>query len=61
MGIKDILLKWVSFYENIGEAIIYIVITGKRYSSLHIWPEAFYQGIATEDMILRIWYKEAMK
>ena len=38
-----------------------MVITGKGRSDSDIWSETLNQGTGTEDMILIIWYKEAMK
>ena len=38
-----------------------MVITGEGRSSPDIWPEIPNQDISTEDIILTIWYKEAIK
>ena len=38
-----------------------MVITSKRRSGLHIWPETLNQGTNKKDMIFTTWYKKAMK
>ena len=61
MGIKDFWPKQASLCEYTWEVIAYMVITGKRHSGPDIWLETPNQGIGTEDMILTIRYKEAIK
>lgn len=38
-----------------------MVITGKGYLGLDIWQKTPNQGFSSEDIILTIWYKEAIK
>ena len=38
-----------------------MVMTGKGRFSPNIWPKTPNQGTGTEEIILTIWYKEAMK
>ncbi len=38
-----------------------MVMTGEGCSGPDIWPETPNQGTSTEEMILTIWYKEAIK
>ncbi len=61
MGIKNSSPEHTSLCEHTWEVVACIVMTGKRRSSLNIWPETPNQGTGTEKMILTTWYKEAMK
>ena len=38
-----------------------MIYIGKKHSSLDSWPKTLNQNISIEDMILIIWYKEAIK
>ena len=60
MGIKDFLPEQASFCEYTWEVVACMMITGKRYSGLDIWPETLNQDTGTKDMILTTWYKKAM-
>lgn len=61
MGIKDSFPKQANFCVYIWEAVVCMIITSKRRSSLDIWLDTFNQGTDTMDMILIIWYKRVMK
>ena len=61
MGIKDFLPKQASFCEHTWEVIVYMVIISKKRSGPDIWPEISNKATNTEDIILTIWYKKAMK
>lgn len=38
-----------------------MIITGKKHSSLDIWPEILNQDTDIEEIILTTWYKKTMK
>ena len=59
--IKDSLPKQASLCEHTGEVVACIVMTGKRRLGPDSWPETPNQGTDTKEMILTIWYKEAIK
>ena len=59
--IKDFLPKQASFFKYIWEVLAYMVITGEVHSGPDICPKTCNQSTSTEDMILTIWYKKAMK
>ena len=61
MGIKNFLPKQASLYKYTWEVFAYMLITSERRLGPDIWPETPNQGTSTEDMIIIIWYKEAMK
>ena len=60
IGIKDSLPEQASLCEYTWEVIACMVITGEERLDPDIWPETLNQGTGTEDMILTIWYKEAI-
>ena len=61
MDIKDFSPKQASFFEHNWKIIACIVMTGERCLGSDIWPKTFNQDTGTEEMMLTIWYKEAMK
>ena len=61
MSIKDSWLKQKSFCKYTWEVIAYIVITGKACLGPKIWLEIPNQGTGGNNIILSIWYNEAIK
>ncbi len=61
MSIKDSLPEQASLCEHTWEVVACMVMTGEGRLGPDIWPKTPNQGTGTEEMILTIWYKEAMK